>query len=142
MRTNEAVVSVPRILAANLLYLAATVAVLVAGLSIWTKSHLTLRLFGPDTAVFLGVFVVLGVPAFLAAAGLSRTVLRSLASWRRHLASVAVLYVLVMLVLARIVLHPPLAGIAGGDIALRVVLAVATLGIAIDLAVTFWRKAA
>ena len=134
--------SAPRIVAANLLYLAATAAVVVAGLSIWTEFHLTLGQFGPATVVFLVVFVVLGVPAFLAAARLSRTLLQSLASWRRHLASVAVLYVLVMLVLALIVLYPPKAGFEGADIALRVVLAVATLGIAIDLVATFWRKAA
>jgi len=135
-------VSAPRIVAANLLYLTATAAVLVAGFSIWTRFHLTLGRFASASAAFLAVFVALGVLAFLVAARLSRTLLRSLASWRRHLASVAVLYVLVMLVLARIVLHPPKAGFEGFDISLRVVLAVATLGIAIELVATFLRKAA
>ena len=77
----------------------------------------------------------------MAATRVSRNLLRSLASWGRHLASVAVLYSSVMLVLARIELYPPQAGFEGGEHSLRVVLIVATLGIAIDLMATFGRKA-
>ena len=119
-----------RVVLSSLAYMVALVAVLVVGLEIWTEFHISLRSLGPDTLVFFSLFVCLGVPVFGATTWLSRRILLI----ANHFSSVVLLYVFVAGMLLMIAARPPQGvGLEGGDIAARVSVLVAVVGIIVDL---------
>ena len=86
---------------------------------------------GPDTLVFLSLFVFLGVPIFAATTWFSRRTLLI----ANHLSSVVSLYVFLVGMLLMIAARPLQGvGLEGGDIAARVTVFVAAVGIIVDLA--------
>ena len=119
-----------RVVLSGFAYMVALAAVLVVGLGIWTKFHLSLRSLGPDTLVFLSLFVFVGIPIFGAATWLSRRILLV----ANHFSSVAPLYFFVAGMLLMIAARPPQGvGLGGGDIAARVSVFVAVVAIIVDL---------
>ena len=120
----------PRAVLSGLAYMVALAAVLVVGLGIWTEFHISLRSLGPDTLVFLSLFVFLGIPIFGATTCLSRRILLV----ANHFSSVVPLYIFVAGMLLMIVARPPQGvGLEGGDIAARVSVFVAVVAIIVDL---------
>ena len=119
-----------RVVLSSLAYMVALAAALVVGLGIWTEFHISLRSLGPDTLVFLSLFVFLGVPIFGATTWLSRRILLV----ANHFSSVVSLYVFLAGMLLMIAARPPQGvGLEGGDIAARVSVFVAVVGIIVDL---------
>ena len=120
--------------------LIALLAVLVSGLSIWSGAHLTLRSFGPDQLVFLGVFLLLGVPTFYLVAKLTTRLLMTPDRFVLHICSSIAFYAIACLSLVFIFRHPIQNGAEGGDITLRVVLLLALLGIGTNAMVSIRRQ--
>ena len=119
-----------RVVLSSLAYIIALAAVLVVGLGIWTEFHISLRSLGPDTLVFFSLFVFLGVPIFGATTWFSRRILLV----ANHFSSVVPLYVFMAGMLLMITARPPQGvGLEGADIAARVSVFVAVVGIIVDL---------
>ena len=119
-----------RVVFSGLAYMVALATVLVVGLGIWTKFHISLRPLGADTLVFLSLFVCLGVLVFGATTWFSRRILLI----DDHFSSVFLLYFFVAGMLLIIAARPPQGvGLEGGDIAARVSAFVAVVGIVVDL---------
>ena len=115
-----------RVVLSSLAYMVALAAVLVVGLGIWTEFHISLRSLGPDTLVFLSLFVFLGVPVFGATTWLSRRKLLV----ANHFSSVVLLYVFVVGMLLMIAARPPQGiGLQGGDMVALAAVLVVGLGI-------------
>ena len=120
---------VSRVVLSSLAYIVALAAVLVIGLGIWTEFHISLRFLGPATLVFPSLFVFLGVPIFGATTWFSRRILGA-----NHFSSVVPLYVFMAGMLLMIAARPPQGvGLEGADIAARVSVFVAVVGIIVDL---------
>jgi len=115
-----------------IVHFAALAGVLVSGLTIWSTAHLTLRNLGPDTAVFISLFVVIGVPVFYLVTKYANRLLCSETRLTSHLYSSWVLYIVGLFALVFIVRNPIQISAEGGDIAIRVVFLLAIFGIVVS----------
>lgn len=113
-------------------YLASTFAVLASALAIWGSYHHTLRNLGSPIFVLFLMFACFGAPVFWVATTFVRRTLAQRAGLIFHFTSAAVLYVYVFLVLAGIFAFPPRDRLEGGDIAIRLSVFVAIVGIVIN----------
>lgn len=121
-----------RIVGAAAVYLVSAFVVLVAVLAIWGSYHHTLRNLGSPMFVFSLMLMCLGTPVFwIATTFVGRALVRN-NGLTFHFTSVIVLYVYALSVLAGIFAFPPRNGLEGGDIAIRLSVIVATVGIVVN----------
>lgn len=95
--------------------------VLVAGLSLWSLEHQWLRLLGPAPVVFVGMFILIGAPAFVLTAVLASDVLDTHGWLQAHLISSSLLYLCGAMAIVSAIGRPVLENLSGGDIALRMI---------------------
>lgn len=109
------------------------VLVVVAGLALWSRFHLTLRSVGSPWITFTIFLAAFGTPLYALAAWLADRLLVGRASTPAiHFMSAAALYFIVVIGLLQILQRPPLLHTEGGDIARVVGILVASYGIAVN----------
>ena len=119
-------------------YTATVVAVLVGGLTLWSRFHLSLRSFGHPAVMFCLLFLVLGAIAFPLSAYVAHRLMANLARARLHFATAGFLYYYSITATVLMIQRLPRAGLEERAIALEASLLVAAYGIVLNALVVWF----